>query len=92
MVFLFDAISASHTFTHYKIYEVDTDVYYAYTTTKWKDGTPPNDFYVSKVNWQWQTNTRVIECVLEDITTQLDQFIRNRKLEAAGSAKPGWLY
>lgn len=92
MLFLFDAISTSMQYTHYKLFEVDTDVYYAYTKTKWKSATPPNDFYLTKLKGMWQTNIEVSELVLTDISIQLEAYLKNRTLEAKGSEKPGWLY
>lgn len=92
MLFLLDAISVSVQYTHYKLFEVDTDVYYGYTRTKWKTGTPPNDFYFTKQKGIWQTDVAVPELILSDITAQLEAYFKNRSLEAKGSEKPGWLY
>ena len=82
MQFLLDAISASVQFAHYKIFEVDTDVYYAHTTTKWKGGnTPPTDFYLTKIKWTWQSDVAVPENILDDITGQLDIYLEARRQE-----------
>ena len=82
MLFLLDAISASVQFAHYRIFEVDTDVYYAHTNTKWKDANkqPPN-FYLTKMKWTWQTDVVIPESILEDITGQLDIFLVARRQE-----------
>jgi len=92
MLFLFDAISVSMQYTHYKIFEVDTDVYYAYTKTKWKSAAPPNDFYFTKLHGTWQTNIPVPELILTDLVSQLYGYLKNRSIEAKGAEKPGWLY
>jgi len=92
MLFLFDAISASIQYAHYKIFEVDTDVYYAHTKTVWKSDAAPNDFYLTKLKGIWQSNIEIPDALLYDITLQLDSYIKNRSLDAKGSEKPGWLY
>lgn len=81
MQFLLDAISTSVRYVHYKIFEVDADVYYVYTNTKWKEETPPNDFFVSKIKWVWQTDVPISEDILMDITGQLDNYLLARRQE-----------
>ncbi len=92
MLFLFDAISASVEYTHYKIFEVDIDVYFAHTRTKWKGGNPPTDFYIGFINKRWETDIQIPELVFTDLVAQLEAYLRNRLLDAKGSQKPGWLY
>lgn len=92
MRLLIDVISTSVQYAHYKIFEVDTDVYFVHTTTKWKEGLPPNDFYLAKGKYSWETDVPIPEPILDDITVQFEAYLKYRRLEASGATKPGWLY
>jgi hypothetical protein len=79
MLFLLDAVTKCTHYTHYKIFEVDTGVYYAHTNTNWKADNPPNDFYLSKPKWTWQANVQIPELLLDELAGQLDHYLLSRR-------------
>lgn len=82
MLFLLDAISASIKYAHYKIFEVDSDVYYAHSNTKWKNSKEqPPAFFLAKIKLDWKTDIPVSEYLLLDITSQLEIYLFNRRQE-----------
>lgn len=83
MLFLLDAISVSVQYAHYKVFEVDTDVYFASSTTKWKNtAQQPPEFYLSKINWRWQSDIGLPENLFTEITDALDSYLEARRMEA----------
>jgi len=82
MLFLLDAISASVKYAHYKIFEIDTDVYYAHSNTKWKESTQqPPTFYLTKIKLDWKTDIPVHAEILSDISGQLEHYLFSRRQE-----------
>lgn len=89
MLFLLDAISVTIEFAQYKIFEIDTNVYYAHSRTVWKktQGRSPA-FYLTKIKLNWYSNIDVPEPLLMELSGYLDGYLEVRRLEAKRKAKP----